>query len=80
MERDFKQEYANRSTYLKRYRKANKKKDASRTRARRSMKCGRGMEVDHVDGNPMNNNRNNLKCVSRKSNRQKGARKTNAKR
>tara|TARA_B100000085_G_scaffold187378_1_gene171338 strand:- start:401 stop:643 length:243 start_codon:yes stop_codon:yes gene_type:complete len=80
MARDHKAEYAKRATYLKRYRKANKDKDASRTRARRKMKCGAGKEVDHKDGNPQNNNRENLKCVSRLKNRQKGARKTNRKR
>ena len=51
-----------------------------RTRARRKMKCGAGKEVDHVDNNAKNNNRSNLKCVTRKSNRQKGAKKTNSKR
>jgi len=51
-----------------------------RTRARRKMKCGAGKEVDHVDNNAKNNNRSNLKCVSRKKNRQKGAKKTNSKR
>ena len=39
-----------------------------------------GKEIDHKDSNPKNNNRNNLKCVARKKNRAKGARKTNAKR
>ena len=51
-----------------------------RTRARRKMKCGPGKEVDHKDNNPKNNNRSNLKCIPRKKNRQKGARKTNSKR
>ena len=49
MARDYKAEYAKRATYLKRYRKANKDKDASRTRARRKMKCGAGKEVDHKE-------------------------------
>lgn len=79
MARDHKKEYAQRREYLKAYRKKNKKKDASRTRARRKLKCGAGKEVDHKDSNAMNNNRSNLKCVSRKKNRQKGARKTNRK-
>ena len=39
-----------------------------------------GKEIDHKDSNPKNNNRSNLKCVARRKNRAKGARKTNAKR
>ena len=78
--RNWKEEYASRKEYLKAYRKENKDKDASRTAARRKLKCGEGKEIDHKDGNPKNNNRSNLKCVSRKKNRAKGARKTNAKR
>ena len=78
--RKWKKEYAARKEYLKAYRRKNKDKDASRTAARRKLKCGAGKEIDHKDSNPKNNNRNNLKCVARKKNRAKGARKTNAKR
>ena len=80
MARDHKKEYAARKEYLKSYRRKNKDKDASRARAKRKMKCSGGKEVDHKDSNPKNNNRSNLRCVSRKKNRQKGARKTNSKR
>jgi hypothetical protein len=80
MARDHKKEYAARREYLKAYRRKNKDKDKMRTRARRKMKCGPGKEVDHVDNNAKNNKRSNLKCVSRKKNRQKGAKKTNSKR
>jgi hypothetical protein len=80
MARDHKKEYAARKEYLKSYRRKNKDSDKMRTRARRKMKCGKGKEVDHKDNNPKNNNRSNLKCISRKSNRQKGAKKTNSKR
>ena len=79
MARNYKKEYAQRSEYLKAYRRAHKDKDAARHRARRALKPAAGMEVDHKDGNAMNNNRNNLQIVSRKQNRRKGARKTNAK-
>ena len=80
MARDHKREYAARKEYLKSYRRKNKSKDKMRTRARRSMKCGAGKEVDHVDNNAKKNNRSNLKCISRKKNRQKGAKKTNSNR
>ena len=80
MARNYKKEYAARREYLKSYRRKNKDKDKMRTRARRKMNCPAGKEVDHKDNNPKNNNRSNLKCVSRKTNRAKGARKTNSKR
>ena len=80
MARNHKKEYAARREYLKAYRRKNKDKDASRARAKRKMKCPSGKEVDHKDNNAYNNNRSNLRCVSRKKNRQKGARKTNSKR
>ena len=48
--RNWKEEYASRKEYLKAYRKKNKDKDASRTAARRKLKCGEGKEIDHKDG------------------------------
>jgi hypothetical protein len=78
MARDWKAEYRARAEYLKAYRRKNKDKDASRARARRSLgNIPDGHEVDHKDGNPMNNKRENLKIVPRRTNRAKGARKTN---
>lgn len=81
MARDWKAEYSARAEYLKEYRRKHRKQDAARARARRSMgSIPSGYEVDHKDSNPMNNAKDNLRIVPRKSNRAKGARKTNAKR
>jgi hypothetical protein len=81
MARDYKKEYQARAEELKAYRRAHRKEDAARARARRSMgSIPAGHEVDHVDNNPMNNNKDNLRIIPRKANRAKGARKTNAKR
>ena len=50
-------------------------KSVSRDAARRAMqkrglvKKGSGMDVDHKDGNPMNNNKKNLRAVSKFKNR-----------
>jgi|TARA_X000001388_G_scaffold69968_1_gene58792 hypothetical protein len=50
-------------------------KRVSRDTARRAMqkrglvKKGSGMDVDHKDGNPMNNNKKNLRAVSKFKNR-----------
>lgn len=79
MARDWKAEYKARAEYLKSYRKAHRKEDASRARARRSLgNIPAGSEVDHKDNNPMNNSRDNLRIIPRKANRAKGARKTNS--
>ena len=77
MARNHKKEYQKRKEYLKAYGKKNQEKNTSRKRASRAMKCPKGQETDHKDNNPKNNNRSNLRCVSRKANRAKGARKTN---
>tara|TARA_Y100000114_G_scaffold47882_1_gene43644 strand:+ start:1355 stop:1633 length:279 start_codon:yes stop_codon:yes gene_type:complete len=50
-------------------------KRVSRDAARRAMqkrglvKKGSGMDVDHKDGNPMNNNKKNLRAISKFKNR-----------
>lgn len=81
MARDWKAEYKARAGYLKSYRRKHRAQDASRARARRSLgSIPEGYEVDHRDSNPMNNAKDNLRIVPRKSNRAKGARKTNRQR
>jgi len=56
-----------------------KKERASRNRVRREAEAdgrvrkGDGKEIDHKDGNPLNNNPKNLRVVSRRTNRVKGA-------
>ena len=51
---------------------------SNRNKARRQMeregrvRKGDGMEVDHKDGNPMNNRRSNLQVMTRRANRRKG--------
>lgn len=54
-----------------------KKERAARNKARReAIRAGRvrkgdGKEIDHIDGNPNNNSKKNLRVVSRHTNRVK---------
>ena len=48
---------------------AQKKRRAARNKARRIAKCGKGKEAHHKDGNPRNNKRSNIKCLTKKKNR-----------
>lgn len=70
MARNYRKEYDE-------YHGTRKQKDArnSRNKARRKMglENGDSREVDHKDGNPNNNSKSNLRAVSRKTNREKGA-------
>lgn len=69
--------------YKKEYREYHGKPEqikarSNRVMARRKLEAegkvrkGDGKEVDHKDGNPMNNSRANLQVMSRKANRKKG--------
>jgi len=62
-----------RSKYQRKYNSTSEQNErrSSRNKARRKLKCGPGKDVHHKDGNPMNNSRKNLSCVSKKSNRSK---------
>ena len=46
-----------------------RKNRSSRNKAARKVKCAKGKEVHHKDGNPRNNKRSNLRCMSKKKNR-----------
>lgn len=74
--RNYAKEYANYHS-----KPAQRKNRSSRTMASRKLKCPKGKEVGHKDGNPRNNARSNLKCQTVKSNRSykrtKKARKVN---
>ena len=52
--------------------KRHRKEMANRQHARRVLKPRKGMEVDHVDGNALNNKQSNLKVITRHANRVKG--------
>ena len=72
MTRNYKKEYAARADKIKAYRRAHRSDDAARARARRSMgNIPAGHEVDHIDGDPHNNKRSNLRIVPRTVNRRK---------
>lgn len=83
MTRDYKSEYANYHA-----KPEQKKRRASRNAARRSMEAsgkvrkGDGKDVDHKNGNPMQNSKSNLtvkpKTANRSFARTKTARKKNA--
>ncbi len=72
-DRDYKKEY---QTYHAK--PEQKKARASRNAARReeekagNVRKGDGKEVDHKDGNPLNNAKSNRQILSRTANRRKG--------
>jgi|TARA_R110002020_G_scaffold285986_1_gene501531 hypothetical protein len=72
MVRNYKREYA-----LSGAKPNEKKNRASRNKVRRKMlktgavRKGDGKDIDHIDKNPRNNNRSNLRVVSKRVNRAK---------
>lgn len=72
MARNYKDEYAKFQSSTK-----SKKDRASRNKVRRAalrtgrVKKGDGRDIDHVDGNPRNNSKKNLRVVSKSKNRAK---------
>lgn len=67
MARNYKAEYAKFQSSEKA-----KKDRAARNRVHRELDPPAGHEVDHIDGNPRNNSRKNLRVVPRSVNRKKG--------
>ena len=74
--RNYKDEYRKFQSSIKDIR-ARAKRNAARRKAIREgrAKKGDGKEVHHVNGNPMDNSKDNLRVVSRKYNRQEANRK-----
>ena len=72
MPRDYKDEYEKFQSSTK-----SKKDRADRNKVRRKatrdgrVKKGDGKDIDHVDGNPRNNSKKNLRVVSKSTNRAK---------
>jgi hypothetical protein len=72
MPRDYKDEYEKFQSSTK-----SKKDRAHRNKVRRKalkngqVKKGDGKDIDHVDGNPRNNSKKNLRVVSKSTNRAK---------
>jgi hypothetical protein len=50
--------------------KKQREERSSRNKARRKKSCPKGKEVHHKDSNPKNNKSSNLKCLTRKKNRE----------
>ena len=72
MARNYKDEYAKFQSSTK-----SKKARASRNKVRKAalrsgrVKKGDGRDIDHLDGNPRNNSKKNLRVVSKSKNRAK---------
>ena len=73
---------AKKRNYKREYRKFQKSKKSKKARAARNrnrrlftkkgkVKKGDGLEIDHIDGNPRNNSKKNLRVISRSKNRAK---------
>ena len=75
--RDYKAEYENYHKRPEQRRRNDKRKQARRKMEKKYGKLTiRGKDVDHKDGNPMNNSMSNLRISSVKSNRSRNGRNT----
>lgn len=72
MARDYKKEYARDQASPKDIAARASRNAARREAEKRLGKLPRLKELDHKDGNPMNNSSSNLRVVSRAVNRKKG--------
>ena len=68
--RDYKEEYREYHGKPEQVKNRSSRNKATRKLGREGK--GDGKEIDHIDGNPRNNSRGNLRVVSRKTNRKKG--------
>tara|TARA_R100000935_G_C2675427_1_gene100563 strand:- start:56 stop:301 length:246 start_codon:yes stop_codon:yes gene_type:complete len=70
MARDYKKEYANYHSRPEQIKKRSSRNKANASlKAAGRIKAGDNKDVHHKDGNPLNNNPNNLRVVKRSTNR-----------